>query len=138
MILNNIRNLLWLDCTAAGVAGLLVLAISPWLAPLYELTQSRVVALALVNLLYASFSFTLARNPGLRSAWVYALAAANVAWACLLVFLSTQIPMSRWGLAHFLGEALFVGGLGLLELRAQKQRARQCPQKDILPGSPVR
>jgi hypothetical protein len=76
-----------MDCSAGALAGVLVLALSGWLAP----------PLALLTLLVA----------------------ANLAWVpvCVALAVAYRAVATPFGFAHLLGEALFVGGLALLEWR---------------------
>lgn len=113
------RRLLWIDCTAAGLAGLAMLALSAWLSALYGLPQSFVIGLGVVNLLYGAFSFSLARRASRPLKLIVALAAANGAWAVVCIALAVAVGGSAtlFGLAHLVGEGLFVGGLGALEWR---------------------
>ncbi|CAM4357381.1 hypothetical protein F901_00508 [Acinetobacter dispersus] len=54
------KHILWIDCTVAAFAGLIVLLAEPWLSQLYYLSKGIIVFVGCVNLLYASYSFTLA------------------------------------------------------------------------------
>ena len=76
-------RLLWVDFTAAGLAGLTMLALSGWLSDLYALPHTFVVGLAFVNLVYGAFSFSLARRARRPPRLIAALAAANGAWGAL-------------------------------------------------------
>jgi hypothetical protein len=70
------RNLLWVDCVAGALAGVLVLMFSKWLSGLHALPRELLLLNAAVNLLYASFSFSLAvrtrRPPPLIKVLVFA------------------------------------------------------------------
>lgn len=114
-------QLIRIDWIGAAVAGLLVLLFSNWVADLYSLPITLVRALAWVNLAYSSFSFTLAmasregRVPLLR-----VVAVANLVWTlCCFVLAARWLgEASVFGLAHLVGEGIFVGALGVLEWRA--------------------
>ncbi|PAP76435.1 hypothetical protein [Rubrivirga marina] len=116
-------RLLWIDCTAAGLAGAAMLALSGWLSALYALPQSFIVGLAVVNLLYGAFSFSLARRHRRPAGLVVLLALANLAWgvACWGFAVALAGVASPFGLAHLVGEGLFVGGMGALEWRWREQ-----------------
>ena len=116
-------RLLWIDCTAAGLAGAAMLALSGWLSTLYALPQTFVVGLAVVNLLYGAFSFSLARRDRRPLRLVVLLALANLAWgvACWGLAVALAGTASPFGVAHLVGEGLFVGGLGGLEWRWREQ-----------------
>ncbi len=115
----SLRKLLWLDCTAAFLAGAVVLALSGWLSQLYALPHAFVITLALVNLGYGTFSFSLARRQQPPRRLIVALVVANAMWAvlCGIAALWLVGTASMFGLAHLVGEGLFVGGLAALEWR---------------------
>lgn len=116
---NRWRNLLWVDCTAGAVVGALVLLLSGWLSGLYGLPRGVFLFTGAANLAYASFSFSLAVRSKRPLPLIVLLVAANLAWAAVMVYLAAlfRTTASPLGLAHLIGEALFVGGLGLLEWR---------------------
>lgn len=117
------QRILWLDSGAAASAGLLMLTLQGWLAPLYGFPLALVRFMAAANLTYALYSGSLAlrarrigRLPRLR---IDALVLANLTWTCAcaaMVFFSW--PWSRaFGVAQLVAEGLFVAGLAVLELR---------------------
>lgn len=115
-----LRKLLWVDCLGALLAGVAVLSLSSWLSGLYGLSQPFLVFLAVVNLVYGTFSLSLAARPKRPLALVSLLAAANVAWGFLFCFgaaIALAPTASPFGLTHLIGEGIYVGGLGLLEWR---------------------
>lgn len=114
--------LLRFDSGAGALAGLTVVALHRWLATLYGLPDALVLFLGVTNLVYASFSGTLAwrarRWPPSRRRVVF-LAGANVAWgvACVVLALLTWPTATALGSGLLLFEAGFVSALGLAELR---------------------
>ena len=112
------RNLLWFDCIAGASVGLLVLLFSKWLTELYALPWELVLAMGIANLVYASYSFSLAIQKPPRPMYrIVLLAAANMAWtipcfAMAMVFWGQATP---FGQIQLIGEGLFVGILGYLE-----------------------
>lgn len=115
------RNLLWTDCTAGAVVGVVVLALSGWLSDLHDLPRSVLVFTGVMNLAYASYSFSLARRQMRPRVLVQILAIANMAWAPVCIILSVMHweSASVFGHLHLLGEAAFVGGLGAYEWTQQ-------------------
>lgn len=111
------KSLLWIDCTGGLLAGAFVLAASPWLSELYKLPLSLLIVSGAANVVYGSFSFSLARRMTRPRALLLLLAGANMAWAVACVVaagvLATQA--SVFGLAHLLLEGVYVGGLGFVE-----------------------
>jgi hypothetical protein len=111
------RKLLWVDCGAALLAGAAVLSLSGWLSRLYALPHELLVGMGAVNLAYGAFSFSLARRARRPRALIVLLVVANAVWAglCGLAAVSLAGTASAFGLAHFVAEGLFVGGLAGLE-----------------------
>jgi hypothetical protein len=115
------RLLIRIDWIAGASVGVLVLSLRDWLAQLYSLPSELVLGMGLANLAYASGSFTLAmRTRGDRVPYLRVIAVANGAWAlvCLGLVLVWWDRASALGIGQLIAEALFVGGLGHLEWRA--------------------
>jgi hypothetical protein len=113
------KNLLWVDCTGAALAGVTVIALSGWLSRLEGLPQDVLIFTGAVNLLYASYSFSLAVQAERSMRSIKLLVFANLAWVpvclgLLVAFSATATPLA---FVHFIGEALYVGGLAVLEWR---------------------
>jgi hypothetical protein len=119
------RQLLWVDCGAAALAGTTVLALSGWLGELYALPRELLVGMGAVNLGYAAFSGSLARRARRPRAMIVGLVAANATWAvlCALAAVRLAATASAFGMAHLIGEGVFVGGLAALEWR-ERERLR--------------
>ncbi|MEM1127722.1 MAG: hypothetical protein AAGI71_13805 [Bacteroidota bacterium] len=117
------RNLLWVDCAAGGVVGVAVIVLSGWLSHLEGLPREVLLFTGIVNLLYASFSFFLARRFNRPMGLIKLLVAANLAWVpvCLGLAVYFRDQATVLGLAHLIGEALFVGGLALAEWTQRHQ-----------------
>jgi hypothetical protein len=118
----RIRSLLWFDCAAAGVAGVAMLALSGLLAPLFGVPRLVLVTMALVNLAYGAFSYSLARQPEAPRRRVRALVVANFAWTGVCVGLAALLagPGSWLGAGYVLAEGLFVGALAAVEASASR------------------
>lgn len=118
-----IPKLLWIDGSVAALAGGLCLLLSPALAQLHALPQDLLRLIGTVNLLYAAYSFSLARRARRPRRLITLLVIANSAWAlvCLGIAANFAGTASIFGIAHLLGEAVFVAGLAGLEW---KWRAR--------------
>lgn len=116
----RLRKLLWIDCTAAALAGVVVLALSGWLGRLYALPEELLLSIAGVNLLYGSFSFSLAVRADPPLSLIRVLVGANAGWAVVCLGLAGVFrdEASVFGFAHLVGEAIFVGGLAGLEALA--------------------
>lgn len=54
------QHILWIDSIVVAFPGLIVLLIAQWLSQLYHLPKGIIVFVGCVNLLYVSYSFTLA------------------------------------------------------------------------------
>lgn len=117
------KNLLWIDCIAGALAGVLVLTFSGWLSSLHALPRELLLVNGAVNLLYASYSFSLAVRATRPRSLIEVLVFANLAWAlvCLCLAAIFAGPATAFGLGHLVGEAIFVGGLAGLEWRWRDQ-----------------
>jgi hypothetical protein len=117
------RKLLWVDCTAAALAGVAVLAFSGWLSRLYGLPRDLLLLIGAVNLLYGCYSFSLAVRARRPRHLIHLLVFANLGWAavCLVLTVAFREPATLFGLAQLIGEAVFVGGLASLEWRYRDQ-----------------
>ena len=118
-----LRNLLWVDCGAAFLAGAAVLALSGWLSSLYALPQAFVIGLGVVNLVYGTFSCALALRAQRPKALIVLLVVANATWAVLCGAAAVVLAgtASAFGLAHLIVEGVFVGVLAGLEWRQREQ-----------------
>jgi hypothetical protein len=112
-----LRNLLWVDCTAAALAGVAMLALGAWLSRWYGLPGELLSFMGAANLLYATFSLSLAVRRRRAMRLIHLLVFANLAWSAVCVGLAVAFSGSAtWlGTAHLIGEALFVAGLARLE-----------------------
>ena len=86
-IMKIANHILWIDCTAAAFAGLIVLLAAQWLSQLYHLPKGIIVFMGCVNLLYASYSFTLANYKKRSMLLINILITANSIWVlvCLVM-----------------------------------------------------
>lgn len=118
-----LRKLLWVDCGAALLAAVVVVPLSGWLSQLYALPQGLLVGFGVVNLGYGTFSLSLARRARRPRSLIILLVLANATWAgvCGLTAALVAGSASAFGLAHLIGEGLFVGALAGLEW-SQRER----------------
>ena len=117
------RNLLWVDCIAGALAGATVLMFSGWLSGLHALPRELLLLNGAVNLLYASYSFSLARRARRPRSLINLLVFANLAWAVVCLWLVGIFAGSAswFGIGHLVAEAVFVGGLAGLQWRWRDQ-----------------
>lgn len=117
------RNLLWVDCTAAALAGVAVLTLGGWLSGLYALPRGLLLFTGAVNVLYASYSFALATRSERPRSMINLLVFANLTWTmvCLGLAVAFAGAATLFGTGHLVGEAAFVGGLAGLEWRWRDQ-----------------
>ena len=115
--------LLWIDSLGGLAAGVLVLGLSGWLSALHGLPQAVLVFTAAANLVYGSYSLSLALRRRRTRAAVYPLIFANGAWTAVCFGLATLFweTITGFGIAHLIGEGLYVGGLALVEWRQRKR-----------------
>ena len=117
------QKLLWVDCTAGALVGVAVLALAGWLSRLHGLPHEVLLFTGVVNLLYASYSFSLAVRAQRPMSLIKLLVFANLAWVpvCLGLAVYFREQATPFGFAHLVGEALFVGGLAVLEWKQRYQ-----------------
>lgn len=116
-------RILWLDGGAGFAVGVFVLAFRAWLAELYGFPLELMTLMGAANLGYASYSSTLAvrassgKLPSRLA--VDALIAANALWAvvCVAIVVTHHRSATIVGLVLVAFEAVFVGGLALVERR---------------------
>lgn len=115
------KNLLLFDSCAGSGVGLIVLCFCNWFAEIYGFSVPLTVFMGAANLSYGIYSGALAlrvwRGNQLALGAVRLLVGANLAWVlpCVLIAGLTWSTSSHWGKAHLFLEALFVGGLALVE-----------------------
>lgn len=113
------KHLLWMDCIAGALAGVAMLLLLDWLAALYGMPRELLVFIGVANVLYASYSFSLAIRRIRTPRVLNALIVANSLWALVCIGLAVQWAgtATLFGMAHLLAEALFVSRLASLEWR---------------------
>lgn len=101
------------------------LVLSGWLSRLHLLPHELLVFIGGVNLVYGSFSCALARRAEKPVILINVLVCANAAWAVVWLGLAARFwgEASLRGIAHLVGEALFVGGLAAIEWSQRHQLA---------------
>ncbi|HEX2223416.1 MAG TPA: hypothetical protein VHN15_04335 [Thermoanaerobaculia bacterium] len=117
------RDLLWVDCIAAALAGATMLLLSGWLGGLYALPRGLLLFMGTVNVLYASYSFTLATRSKRPRFLINLLVLANLTWAgvCLALAVAFAGSATLFGIGHLVGEGFFVGGLAGLEWKWREE-----------------
>lgn len=119
-----LRKLLWVDCTAGLLVGLVVVSLSARLADLYAMPRALVVGMGAANVCYGTFSLSLAVRSHRPLSLVVLLVAANATWAMLCAVGACILwgTASYFGLAQLVIEGLFVGGLARLEWAGRADR----------------
>lgn len=117
------RHLLWIDSAAAATAGVVVLGLGAGLSELYRVPRELLLFIGVVNLVYASYSFSLALRGNRPRLLLHGLIVGNSLWASACVAMALQFAGDSSLLAqlHLIGEAVFVGGLAALEWRWREQ-----------------
>lgn len=108
-----------MDCIAGTLVGVTVIAFSGWLSRVEGLPREVLLFTGAVNLLYASYSFSLVVRAERPMPLIKLLVFANLAWVpvCLGLTAAFSGSATPLGFVHLVGEAIFVGGLALLEWR---------------------
>jgi hypothetical protein len=112
-------KLLRIDSFGGLSVGFIMLLLSHWLASWYGLSRGFILFIAIVNLAYGCYSFSLFIRLKRPLSLIVLLVIANLVWAvfCMLWAVIFAQTASFFGIAHLLAEALFVGGLAYLEWR---------------------
>lgn len=113
------RHLLWVDGSAGLFVGAVVLLLCGWLSELYGLPYKLLFFIGVANVLYGSYSTSLAVRSVRPANLILLLVVANLTWAigCMILAFTNGESVSLFGLAHLVGEGLFVGCLACLEWR---------------------
>lgn len=117
------RVTLWLDAVAGALAGVLLLTLRDRLAGVFGFPVELVLFNAAANLVYASYSGTLATLTALRIApprrALTLLIVANTTWVAVCAAILSRVWSHGTvvGLGYVSLEALFVGALAVLEYR---------------------
>ncbi|MCM1959879.1 hypothetical protein NCZ17_10915 [Acinetobacter modestus] len=117
------KQILWVDCTAAASAGLIMLFAGEWFSQFYHLPKHVVIFIGCINLLYACYSFALANYKKRSLLLINILVIANSIWVvvCLLMLWRFWQEMTIFAVIHIAGEAVFVGALARLEFQWRHQ-----------------
>lgn len=120
------KHILWVDCLGAILTGILLAALSGYIAPIYSLPQSWVIAHAGVHLAYGAFSLSLAVRRTRPLVLISTLAIANASWAVLCIIFAARMVEgdSVLAAAHFLIEGIYVGSLGFIEWNRREVLAK--------------
>ena len=119
MALVSLRSILWLDGGGGFLVGVLMLALSTWLLPLFRLPEPVYFTITAANLAYGVFGLFLASRRSRSQRMVAALAIANAAWGvfCVVALILLAGRASLFGLAHIASEGAFVFWLARVEWR---------------------
>ena len=124
--LNKYTHLLWIDCSAGAVVGVVVVTLHDWLSQWYALPLNILLFTGIINVLYACYSFSLAVRKKRSRTSILILIIANFAWVPVCLYLASiyWTTATLFGLGHLILEAFFVGGLAYLEWRYKDQLIR--------------
>jgi hypothetical protein len=117
------RQLPWIDGLAGLTVGVLVLTLRPFVVSFYGLSLEVVTFIGLANMGYSVFGIILGALRARKAALLYSLILANFIWGAVCVVMAARLWSTAgiFGLAHIIGEGLFVTGLALLELRHRRE-----------------
>ena len=123
------RAILWLDGGSGLGAGIAVLIVHGWLATLHAVAPDLMLGIGVVNVLYGSYSGTLAmlatrrgRIPARRA--VSLLVLANLGWAAVCATLIATTHASPFFYLHVAFECAYVTALAAAEWRWVRPAAR--------------
>ncbi|MDM7923362.1 MAG: hypothetical protein QUS14_13780 [Pyrinomonadaceae bacterium] len=120
-----INKILWVDCLGAIATGVMLIALSGWLGPLYGLPAWVVVAHGFVHMTYGTYSLSLAVRNRRPMSLIKLLVFANAGWAVLCVIFAGVLLTVGTGfaVAAFVVEGIYVGGLAMFEWNNRKPLA---------------
>lgn len=112
-------RLLWVDCIGAVIAGVIAISLHGWLSRLEGLPPGVLLFTGAANLLYGTYSFSLAVRSERPMRRIQLLVVANLAWVpvCLGLLAAHFATATPFAFVHLGGEAVYVGGLAVLEWR---------------------
>jgi hypothetical protein len=118
-----LRSLLWIDCSAGLLNGAITLVFARWLSQLYAVPVALLLIMGVANVVYGTYSFSLARRAVRPRALIVLLISANALWAglCLVAAFIVASTASKLGVAQLLVEGTLVGGLAALEWRNRER-----------------
>jgi hypothetical protein len=122
------RDLLWIDGSGGMVVGVVVLLLHEWIAGIERLPVDFVRMMGVANVLYGSYSLTLASRRTRPAALILLLVVANAAWgvACMRWAIGYAETASIFGLAHLVSEGAYVMVLAAFEWRwRERLRVRE-------------
>jgi len=92
------------------------------LSNLFRLQEEILIIQAIITLVYASYSTTLAKNKIYPKKLIRILVIANFTYVafCLGLFINTFATTTGWGKRYFIAEATFISALAILECRQLK------------------
>ncbi len=111
-----------MDGIAALTVGLAVLGLKSVLSELFNLQEQLLLVQAVITLIYASYSTTLARKKIYSKTAVRILAIANLLYVVLAMVLLTVTfkETTILGKSYFLAEIIFISGLAIEEFKQLK------------------
>ncbi len=113
----SLTKLLYFDGLAGLVVGIFLLAMREPMSELLGLPIWLLTLQGCINLCYAAYSLPLARRRHHPRWMLWTLVAGNLSYALFaaVMLLRFYPSCSKLGVAYFLAEVLFVGGLGVVE-----------------------
>ena len=116
-------RLLWIDGLAGLFVGIVTLLLMGWLPNFYGLPQSVVLFIGGANVVYGSYSTSLALRVVRPRRLIVLLAALNLCWTgvCVAMLVLFGGAATFFGIAHIAAEGLFVAGLAFAEWMWQEQ-----------------
>lgn len=126
------EKILWVDGLGGLAVGVLMLAMmlsaGGWLSGIYRLPLDLLWIMTAANLIYGTYSTTLAFRARRPMTLILLLVAANAAWAVVCFRWATLHWQTAHVLAlvHLVAEGLWVGGLACVEWRWRRELTTAC------------
>lgn len=118
----SLKNLIWIDATAALLSGVIVLMLKAKLSLFFNFPESLLTTLGFVSLSYALFSFYLAQQKSKSKRLLKILVIANLVYAivCIIIMLFLYKTANLFGVLYLILESSLIAILALVEWRQIK------------------
>ena len=121
----NRGRILWVDCIGGLVVGIVVLAFCQLISGWQNLPLATVIVMGAANLAYGGYSLFVTTQKKRPLILVKILAMANMVWLLVCVAIAAMYwrQISLLGIAHVIGEGIYVAGLGFVEWKMKASLA---------------
>jgi len=118
-------RILWVDCLGGLAVGLIVFVFCRLISEWQNLPLKVVLLMGAANLIYGCYSLYVTTRKQRPSGLVKLLSIANMVWllVCSAIVVMYWSQISLFGMAHVIGEGIYVAGLGFVEWKMKESLA---------------